>query len=127
MDCIFCKIAHRDIATPLIYEDDEVVAFNDINPKAPIHFLIIPKKHIVSLAEAGTEDAALLGKMINLVPVLAKKMGCEGGFRTVINTGRDGGQEVRICIFMCSAARSRGSNRFFRAKFANLNKLNLNL
>ena len=94
MDCIFCKIAHRDIATPLIYEDDEVVAFNDINPKAPIHFLIIPKKHIVSLAEAGTEDAALLGKMINLVPVLAKKMGCEGGFRTVINTGRDGGQEV---------------------------------
>ena len=88
MDCIFCKIAHRDIATPLIYEDDEVVAFNDINPKAPIHFLIIPKKHIVSLAEAGTEDAALLGKMINLVPVLAKKMGCEGGFRTVINTGR---------------------------------------
>ncbi len=94
MDCIFCKIAHRDIATPLIYEDDEVVAFNDINPKAPIHFLIIPKKHIVSLAEAGTEDAALLGKMINLVPVLAEKMGCEGGFRTVINTGRDGGQEV---------------------------------
>ena len=85
MDCIFCKIAHRDIATPLIYEDDEVVAFNDINPKAPIHFLIIPKKHIVSLAEC------------------------------------------RICIFMCSAARSRGSNRFFRAKFANLNKLNLNL
>lgn len=52
------------------------------------------EKHIVSLAEAGTEDAALLGKMINLVPVLAKKMGCEGGFRTVINTGRDGGQEV---------------------------------
>lgn len=94
MDCIFCKIAHRDIATPLIYEDEEVVAFNDINPKAPIHFLIIPKKHIVSLAETGTEDAALLGKMINLVPVLAKKMGCEGGFRTVINTGRDGGQEV---------------------------------
>ena len=94
MDCIFCKIAHREIATPLIYEDDDVVAFNDINPKAPIHFLIIPKKHIVSLAEAGTEDAALLGKMINLVPVLAKKMGCEGSFRTVINTGRDGGQEV---------------------------------
>ena len=74
MDCIFCKIAHREIATPLIYEDDDVVAFNDINPKAPIHFLIIPKKHIVSLAEVGTEDAALLGKMINLVPVLAKKM-----------------------------------------------------
>ena len=59
MDCIFCKIAHRDIATPLIYEDDEVVAFNDINPKAPIHFLIIPKKHIVSLAcLLYTSDAA---------------------------------------------------------------------
>ena len=56
MDCIFCKIAHREIATPLIYEDDDVVAFNDINPKAPIHFLIIPKKHIVSLELAGTEN-----------------------------------------------------------------------
>ncbi len=94
MDCIFCKIAHREIPTPLLYEDDDVVAFNDINPKAPVHFLIIPKKHLASLADAGPEDAALLGKMINLVPVLAKKAGCEGGFRTVINTGRDGGQEV---------------------------------
>ena len=73
MDCIFCKIAHRDIATPLIYEDEEVVAFNDINPKAPIHFLIIPKKHIVSLAETGTEDAALLGKMINLEDGLRRR------------------------------------------------------
>ena len=93
-DCLFCRIARGEIPSNKIYEDDDVLAFRDINPRAPVHFLIIPKKHIVSLAEAGTEDAALLGKMINLVPVLAKKMGCEGGFRTVINTGRDGGQEV---------------------------------
>ena len=71
-----------------------MLAFRDINPKAPVHFLIIPKKHIESLAAAKPEDAALLGKMINLVPQLAKQEGCVNGFRTVINTGRDGGQEV---------------------------------
>ena len=93
-DCIFCKIARGDIPCGKIYEDDDVIAFNDIHPKAPIHFLIIPKHHIESLAAAKPEDAQLLGKMINLVPVLAKEQGCTGGFRTVINTGKDGGQEV---------------------------------
>lgn len=93
-DCIFCKIACGKIPCAKIYEDDDVIAFNDINPKAPIHFLIIPKKHIASLADAKPEDAQLLGKIINLVPVLAKQQGCDGGFRTVINTGKDGGQEV---------------------------------
>lgn len=93
-DCIFCKISCGKIPCAKIYEDDDVIAFNDINPKAPIHFLIIPKKHIASLADAKPEDAQLLGKIINLVPVLAKQQGCDGGFRTVINTGKDGGQEV---------------------------------
>ena len=93
-NCIFCKIARGEIGCGKVYEDDEVLAFRDINPKAPVHFLIIPKAHIESLAAAKPEDAALLGKMINLVPVLAKQEGCENGFRTVINTGRDGGQEV---------------------------------
>ena len=78
-DCIFCKISRGDIPAGKIYEDDDVVAFNDIHPKAPVHFLIIPKKHIQSLADAAPEDAALLGKMINLVPVLAKKAGCKNG------------------------------------------------
>ena len=93
-DCVFCMIANHEIPSTIVYEDDKIIAFKDLDPQGPVHVLVIPKKHIVSLAEAGTEDAALLGKMINLVPVLAKKMGCEGGFRTVINTGRDGGQEV---------------------------------
>ena len=70
MDCIFCKIAHRDIATPLIYEDEEVVAFNDINPKAPIHFLIIPKKHIVSLAETGTEAVSYTHLTLPTIPLV---------------------------------------------------------
>ncbi|MDO4936791.1 MAG: histidine triad nucleotide-binding protein [Sutterellaceae bacterium] len=93
-DCIFCKISRGEIPSGKIYEDDDVIAFKDINPKAPIHFLIIPKQHIESLAAAKPEDAQLLGKIINLVPVLAKQQGCDGGFRTVINTGKDGGQEV---------------------------------
>lgn len=93
-DCIFCKIARGEIGCAKVYEDDDVIAFKDIHPKAPVHFLLIPKQHIASLADATAEDAAVLGKMINLVPVLAKEQGCHGGFRTVINTGRDGGQEV---------------------------------
>lgn len=93
-DCIFCKIAQGVIPSSKVFEDEDVLAFRDINPKAPVHFLIIPKKHIASLADAKPEDAALLGKLINLVPVLAKQEGCVNGFRTIINTGRDGGQEV---------------------------------
>ncbi|MBO5659062.1 MAG: histidine triad nucleotide-binding protein [Duodenibacillus sp.] len=93
-DCIFCKIARGEIPCNKVYEDDDVIAFHDIHPQAPIHFLIIPKHHITSLAHATSEDAVLLGKMINLVPTLAKQAGCDNGFRTVINTGHDGGQEV---------------------------------
>ena len=93
-DCIFCKIGKEEIPAKAIYEDDDVIAFNDIKPKATVHFLIIPKAHITSLADATPADTPLLGKMLALVPVLAKKAGCENGFRTVINTGRDGGQEV---------------------------------
>lgn len=93
-DCIFCKIAKGDIPSKKVYEDEDVLAFRDINPKAPVHFLIIPKRHITSLADAKPEDRDLLGKMLSLVPQLAKQEGCVNGFRTIINTGRDGGQEV---------------------------------
>lgn len=93
-DCIFCKIAKGDIPSKKIYEDEDVLAFCDINPKASVHFLIIPKRHITSLADAKPEDRDLLGKMLSLVPQLAKQEGCVNGFRTIINTGRDGGQEV---------------------------------
>lgn len=93
-DCLFCKIARGEIPGSKVYEDEDVLAFRDINPKAPVHFLIIPKQHMTSLAHATDKDTPLLGKMLALVPVLAKQEGCVNGFRTVINTGRDGGQEV---------------------------------
>lgn len=93
-DCLFCRIARGDIPSRKVYEDDDVLAFRDIHPKAPVHFLIIPKKHITSLAEAEPEDAPLLGKMLSLTRTLALQEGCRNGFRVIINTGRDGGQEV---------------------------------
>lgn len=96
--CIFCKIAAGKIPSRKVYEDDEIFAFHDINPWAPIHFLMIPKQHIPSLAHAGPEQQALLGRMLALAPKLALEQGCspypEGGFRVVINTGAQGGQEV---------------------------------
>lgn len=103
-NCIFCKIAAKEIPAQIVYEDDDVLAFNDINPAAPVHFLIIPKKHLATLADCTTEDAALLGKMSLLAPQLAQELGCgynvdatgavQGGFKTLFNTGPDGGQEV---------------------------------
>lgn len=94
MDCIFCKIAAGEIPSKKVYEDEEVFAFHDIRPAAPVHFLIVPKAHLESLAHADPEHTALLGRMLSLVPRLAAQEGCANGFRVVINTGRDGGQEV---------------------------------
>jgi len=93
-DCLFCKIARGDIPCRKVYEDDEILAFHDINPVAPVHFMLIPKLHLVSLAEADATHAALLGRMLLLVPELARQQGLDQGFRTVINTGRGGGQEI---------------------------------
>ena len=93
-DCIFCKIARGEIPCRKVYEDDEVLAFHDINPVAPVHFMLIPKLHLASLAEADATHAALLGRMLLLAPKLAQEQGLENGFRTVINTGSGGGQEV---------------------------------
>jgi len=92
-DCIFCKIIAGNIPSSKIYEDDEVIAFHDVHPKAKVHFLIVPKAHIESLASCGARHQALLGKVLLLAPSLAKEQGL-AGFRTMINTGRDGGQEV---------------------------------
>lgn len=92
-NCIFCKIASGAIPSKKIYEDDEVIAFHDINPSAKVHFLIVPKLHVESLASCETQHQALLGKMLLLAPKLAKEQGLLG-FKTLINTGREGGQEV---------------------------------
>ena len=90
-DCIFCKIANGDFGTEFLYEDEDVVAFKDINPKAPVHFLVIPKKHYKDLTEL--DDVNLLGKLLCAVRKVCKKEGVSG-YRTVINTGADAGQEV---------------------------------
>lgn len=92
-DCIFCKIIKGDIPSSKIYEDDNVIAFNDIHPIAPVHFLIVPKLHAASLAHCDETHQDLLGKLLLLAPKLAKQQGLSG-FRTMINTGREGGQEV---------------------------------
>lgn len=96
--CLFCKIAQGQIPSRKVYEDDEILAFHDIQPWAPVHFLLIPKTHIVSLAHVTANEAPLLGRMMSLIPELARQEGCrpypEGGFRVVSNTGADGGQEV---------------------------------
>ena len=93
-DCLFCKIAQGAIPCRKVYEDEEVFAFHDIHPVAPVHFMLIPKLHLASLAEATFEQAALLGRMLLLAARLARQQGLENGFRTVINTGEGGGQEV---------------------------------
>lgn len=92
-DCIFCKIVNGDISSKKIYEDDEVIAFHDIKPFSKIHFLIVPKLHIESLASCEIKHQALLGKMLLLAPKLAAEQGLKG-FKALINTGQEGGQEV---------------------------------
>lgn len=97
-NCIFCKIAAGQIPAKVIYEDDDIIAFDDINPWAPVHFLMIPKAHIPSMAQLTPEHAPLMGKIMTLAPKLALERGCdpypEGGFRVLVNTGEHGRQEV---------------------------------
>lgn len=103
-NCLFCKIAAKQIPSSIVYEDDELLAFKDIHPAAPVHLLIIPKQHVSTLADCDDSHAALLGRMMVLAPKLAKEHGCtvsydgagkpSGGFKTLVNSGPDGGQEV---------------------------------
>ena len=95
MDCIFCKIADGKIPSQILYQDNEVVAFPDINPVAPVHILVIPKKHIPALTDVTTADLSLIGKMVSVANQLAKEKGIsESGYRLVINCGKDAGQLV---------------------------------
>jgi len=93
-ECIFCKIVRGEIPSRKVYEDDDILGFHDINPVAPTHFMLIPKKHIGSLAEVGSEDAGVLGRIMALTGRLAREHGSPGGFRTIVNTGRIGRQDV---------------------------------
>ena len=93
-NCVFCKIAAGQIPSKKAYEDEQLLAFHDIHPWAPVHVLIIPKQHIASLAEVGPEHQELMGRILTLAPRLMREQGVTNGFRTIINTGQDGGQEV---------------------------------
>lgn len=94
MDCLFCKIVNGDIPARKLYEDDRVVAFHDIAPQAPMHFLVIPKKHIATLNDMDEDDRALLGHVVYTAQRLAREQGCEEGFRVVMNCNEQGGQTV---------------------------------
>lgn len=94
MDCLFCKIIKGDIPSKLIYEDEQVYAFHDIDPKAPVHFLVIPKRHIATLNDLETTDESLMGHVLFTAQRLAKELGCDDGFRTIMNCNDLGGQTV---------------------------------
>ncbi|RKZ37504.1 MAG: histidine triad nucleotide-binding protein [Gammaproteobacteria bacterium] len=93
-DCLFCKIIAGKTPSEQVHSDEQVVVFKDINPKAPIHLLIVPRDHIISLNELSVRHDGLMGHMIRLLPKLAKEQGLNNGFRTIINTGPAGGQIV---------------------------------
>ena len=109
-DCIFCKIANKEIDSDFVYEDDEIIAFKDINPQAPIHILVIPKKHIESIIDLTDEDEMLVGKMYTAVRKIAKKINIEeSGFRLIVNCGKDAGQEVPHLHFHILAGKKLGT------------------
>lgn len=97
-NCLFCKIIEGSIPSSKVFENDDFIAFKDINPVAPVHILLIPKHHIVSMQDVTIQDATWLGNMMSLVPKIAAENGCrpgpQGGYRIVINSGLDGGQEI---------------------------------
>ncbi len=97
-NCLFCKIAAGEIPSKKVFENEEFLAFHDINPAAPVHLLLIPRRHVVSMQQVTTDDAAWLGRMMTLAARLAADNGCrpgpQGGFRLVVNSGLEGGQEV---------------------------------
>ena len=93
MDCLFCKIASGEVASETLYEDERTRAFRDIHPKAPVHILIVPKKHITSVADLAPDDAALVGELVLAAKSLAEREGLPG-YKLVVNVGRDGGQVI---------------------------------
>lgn len=94
-DCIFCKIIKGQIPSCIVYEDEEIIAFKDIHPVAPIHILVIPKKHIESINDIKPEDEKVIGKIYSVIKQIAKEQGiAERGYRVIVNCGEDGGQEV---------------------------------
>ncbi len=106
MECLFCKMAAGEFPVNKIYEDEQVLAFHDIDPQAPVHFLVIPKKHLESLAAITEEDSQLVGHMFAVIAKVAEQMGLEKGYRVVTNCGEDAGQSVQHLHFHVLAKRS---------------------
>lgn len=107
MDCIFCKIANKEIESAIIYEDDSVIAFNDLNPQSPIHFLVIPKEHISSANDINEDNKEIIGHIFCVINKIAKDKGFDKkGYRIVNNIGKDGGQSVNHIHFHVLAGRS---------------------
>ena len=94
-DCIFCRIVRGEIPSRKVHEDELVVAFHDIQPVAPVHVLVVPKAHIATLYDAAPEHEAALGRLLALAPTIARDLGATDGFRTIVNTGRVGRQDVQ--------------------------------
>ncbi len=108
-DCLFCKIIKGEIPANKVYEDEEILAFYDINPAAPIHILVIPKKHITSLAHMQKEDEALVGKIYGVINEIANNQGFkQDGYRVIVNCGKNGGQEVMHLHFHILAGKQFG-------------------
>lgn len=106
MDCIFCEIANKKIDSEIIYEDDKIIAFNDLDPKAPTHILIIPKKHISSSNDINDDNKEVIAHIFSIIPKLADKLNFdESGYRIVNNCGKDGGQTVSHMHFHLLAGR----------------------
>ena len=108
-DCLFCKIIKGEIPSNKVYEDEEILAFKDINPVAPIHILVIPKKHIGSLAHMEKEDEKIVGKIYGVINKIAEEQGFkENGYRVIVNCGKDAGQEVMHLHFHLLAGKKFG-------------------
>ncbi|HEY1326987.1 MAG TPA: histidine triad nucleotide-binding protein [Casimicrobiaceae bacterium] len=93
-NCVFCKIVRGEIPSRKVYEDADILAFHDIQPVAPVHFMLVPKKHVASLYDLTPDDAPVMGRILTLAGRLAREQGANDGFRTIVNTGRVGRQEV---------------------------------
>ena len=109
-NCLFCKIIKGEIPSNKVYEDDEILAFKDINPIAPVHILVIPKKHISCAKDIEPEDEALIGKMFTVINKIADEFKLENGYRIINNCGKDGGQEVMHLHFHLLGGKELGTN-----------------
>lgn len=111
MDCLFCKIIAGDIPSAKVYEDEFVYAFRDINPQAPVHVLIVPKKHMANILELAGDDTGIASAVVKAIDIIAKQEGvAESGFRVVTNCGRDGAQSVNHLHFHLLGGRQLAEN-----------------